>query len=686
MKMMKGMFLVLAVLMSAYVSHAAEKKVLVYTKFGKGFVHKCVKACADTVVSLGKENGFGVDVSDDPAKFTDENLKQYAALVFDNTNNEIFDTEDQKAALQKYIKSGGGFVGIHSTSGGMRKWPWFSALVGGKFKMHAPLQPFTMKIVDKNHPSTSGLGDTWEWTDELYVHDGISKDVHVLVEADVTSLKTGKKDGGWEKEIGSKTVPITWCHKVQGGREWFTALGHEPKYYDDPVFRKHILGGIMWAMGSEVKTGNAGKVNLMTLDPGHFHAGLVQKDMYDQVDPVVHVYAPEGPDLQEHLNRIEGYNKRAANPTHWQEQVYAGNDFLEKMISGKPGNVVVLSGNNAKKTKYILACVDAGLNVLADKPMAITPDDYVLLKKAFERAREKGVLLYDIMTERYEITTILQKELSRVPEVFGEQEKGTPEDPAVTKESVHHYFKYVSGKPLKRPAWFFDVTQQGEGIVDVTTHLVDLVQWECFPGQILDCDKDIEIVSAKRWVTKITPEQFKKATGLDTYPDYLKKDTGGDNVLNVYGNGEFVYKLKGICVKISVKWNFEPPQGAQDTHYSIMRGSRSDLVIRQGQDQNYKPVLFVEKKSSVTDGEFEKALKEAIAKIGGSYPGVDLKKGTKGWEVVVPDNYKVGHEAHFAQVTEKYLNFLAEGKMPDWEVPNMIAKYFTIMKAYGKSR
>ena len=231
-------------------------------------------------------------------------------------------------------------------------------------------------------------------------------------------------------------------------------------------------------------TGAKNEVQLMTLDPGHFHAALVQKTMYDQVDPVVYVYAPEGPDVKDHLARIEAYNNREENPTSWEEKVYTGPDFLEKMIEQKPGNVVVISGNNAKKTEYIMQSVSAGLNVLADKPMVISPEEFPKLEKAFEVAAENNVLLYDIMTERYEVTTILQRELSKIPEVFGGLVTGTAENPAITKESVHHFFKYVSGQALKRPAWFFDVSQQGEGMVDVTTHLVDLIQWEAFPEVI----------------------------------------------------------------------------------------------------------------------------------------------------------------------------------------------------------
>ncbi|MCK5702065.1 MAG: Gfo/Idh/MocA family oxidoreductase, partial [Cyclobacteriaceae bacterium] len=272
----------------------------------------------------------------------------------------------------------------------------------------------------------------------------------------------------------------------------------------------------------------------MTLDPGHFHAALVQKMELEGVDPTVYVFAPDGPDVQDHLNRIKGFNTRAENPTNWIEEVYTGPDFFEKLIQDKPGNIMVVSGNNARKTEYIKKTVAAGINVLADKPMVINSQDFDMLKEAFAFAKKNNVLLYDIMTERHEITTILQKELSQASEVFGTFKKGTVENPAVTKESVHHFFKYVSGNPIKRPAWFFDVSKQGEGIVDVTTHLVDMIQWACFPGQIIEYEKDIEVLNAKRWATELTPSMFNRVTHLEEYPDYLNTYLIKDSVLNVY--------------------------------------------------------------------------------------------------------------------------------------------------------
>jgi predicted dehydrogenase len=315
-------------------------------------------------------------------------------------------------------------------------------------------------------------------------------------------------------------------------------------------------------------------VKLLTVDPGHFHAALIQKTSYPEIDSVVHVYAPAGPDLDLHLGRINSYNTRTDAPTNWAVQTHTGSDFFEQMIASKPGNVVVLSGNNQRKTEYIVKSLEAGLNVFADKPMVINTQGFESLKKAFDLAAEKKLLLYDIMTERFEISTVLQRELSMLPEVFGTLEKGTAEQPAITKESVHHFYKFVSGSVLTRPAWFMDASQQGDGIVDVTTHLVDLVQWEAFPEQTIDYNKDIVITSAKRWPTAMTLSQFKAITKLDGFPDYLSANIVNDTVLNADSNGEIIYQLKGVFAKASVIWNYKAPEGTGDTHYSIMRGTK----------------------------------------------------------------------------------------------------------------
>ena len=424
-------------------------------------------------------------------------------------------------------------------------------------------------------------------------------------------------------------------------------------------------------------------IKFMTVDPGHFHAALVQKKMYDQISPEVSVYAPEGPDVRQHIDRINSYNTRPADPTKWNEIVYTGGDFFEKMLADKPGNVVVLSGNNRKMAEYISKSVCAGLNVLADKPMIISPDDFPDLVESFRIASERGILLYDIMTERYEISTILQKELSGKGEIFGNLLKGSEKDPAVTKVSVHHFSKIVSGSSLIRPAWFFDVNQQGEGIVDVTTHLVDLVQWECCPEQLLDTS-DIEMVSARRWPTLLSKDEFRGVTGLNDYPDYLNKNTEGGKLI-VYSNGEMNYKIRDIYAKVSVEWKYQAPPGGGDTHYSVMRGTICDLIIRQGPEEKFLPTLYIENVKGISFNDFSLKLKAALATL--PYDSLSVEEVSKNsLKIIIPDKYRVTHEDHFGQVTAKFLEYLTEGKLPEWEVSNMITKYYTTTSALKLSR
>lgn len=428
-----------------------------------------------------------------------------------------------------------------------------------------------------------------------------------------------------------------------------------------------------------------GSVRLITLAPGHFHASLVQKVMYPEVSPVVWVYAPSGPDLDEHLKRIEGYNSRPGDPTDWQQKLYTGSDFLARMLSEKPGNVVVIAGNNREKIDYIDGSLNAGLNVLADKPMCIDAAGFEKLKESFKTAEQKHLLLYDVMTERYEITTVLQKALVNDPAVFGQLVKGTLEEPAVTKESVHHLFKYVSDNPLRRPAWFFDTAQQGEGIVDITTHLVDLIQWESFPEQTIDLT-DIKMLRARRWPTVVTREQFIQVTSLNDFPEYLRGRLNDEDALLDYANGELNYTLKGVHAKVSVVWNFEAPAGTGDTHFSIIRGTKANVIIRQGKEENYRPELYVEAVGETDRAALAAALQQAINKLQTTYSGLELREEGSRWHIPIPDRHRTDHEAHFGQVMEKFLMFLRAGKLPSWETPNTIAKYYTTIQALELAR
>ncbi|MCS6852663.1 MAG: hypothetical protein NZ700_16020 [Gemmataceae bacterium] len=416
-------------------------------------------------------------------------------------------------------------------------------------------------------------------------------------------------------------------------------------------------------------------VQFITLAPGHFHAALVHQQMYPGVAPRVHVYAPLGDDLLAHVHRILAFNTRPNQPTRWELEIHACPDFLPRLVSEKPGNAVVLAGRNRDKIDFILAALNAGFHVLADKPWIIRAEDQPKLESALALAEERGLVAFDMMTERHEITSILQKELIHDAAVFGTILPGTETEPGVYMESVHFIKKRVAGAPLRRPAWFFDTTQVGEGLADVGTHLVDLVHWTLFPTPDLDHRRDLRVLSARRWPTVISRTDFESVTGQTDFPDFLAPYLQADG-LHFVCNTQVSYTLRGIHVTLEVRWDYESKVGGGDTHRAVYRGSRSRLEVRQGPEENYRPELYVVPNSAAEAAAVAAALKRRVSAWQADYPGVQCRDRSDGWQVLVPDVYRVGHEAHFAQVTRQFLGYLRQpGSLPKWERPLMLAKY-----------
>jgi len=412
-------------------------------------------------------------------------------------------------------------------------------------------------------------------------------------------------------------------------------------------------------------------IQLMTLDPGHFHAALVQKEMYPGVAARSHVYAPLGPDLIAHLNRIAGFNHRAGAPTAWEVEVHADDHFLDRMLKERPGNVVILSGRNRRKIDYLLAAVQAGLHVLADKPWIIRGADLGKLQTALDEADKRGLVALDIMTERHEITSILQRQLVNDRAVFGTIVPGDDKSPGVFMESVHYLRKQVAGVPLRRPPWFFDIHEQGEALSDVGTHLVDLAMWIVFPEQAIDHAKDIQLLSARRWPTELTRGQFTDVTGESDFPAFLADAVQGGR-LPYFCNNFVAYTLRGMHVQLNVLWDYQADAGGGDTHLAVVRGTQARVEVRQGREENFRPELYVVPNDPATVGTIAAAVTKAVA----SHAGVTVEpQGERLW-VRIPDQYRVGHEAHFAEVTREFLAYHADRrKLPTWEKPNMLAKY-----------
>jgi predicted dehydrogenase len=426
-------------------------------------------------------------------------------------------------------------------------------------------------------------------------------------------------------------------------------------------------------------TGEAGEIELIVLAPGHFHASLLQKSEMEQVNKQVHIYSQEeNAGLAQYLSAIESFNAREAAPTAWESTVYTGSDYLERMLSDHKGNVVILAGNNRDKTEYILASIDAGLNVLSDKPMAINQSDFHLLEAAYENSVENGVYLYDMMTERYDMLNIIEKELVADVDLFGELQQGTADEPAVFMESTHHFFKTVAGSPLIRPAWYYDVEQQGEGIADVTTHLIDQLFWKCFPDQVIDYkNNEIADITAEHWPTEITLPQFTSSTNEVEFPDYLQKYLDGD-LLKVYANGTLSFTVRGHHTGLKVLWNWEAPQGGGDTFKSVIRGTKAILRTEQGSEQGFVKQLYVQRPEGVEERLFEANLKASIERLQVGYPFLSYEKTASGdtYLIYIPVENREGHEAHFKYVAERYFKYLVDRDMPDWEKTNTLAKYY----------
>jgi type 1 glutamine amidotransferase len=247
-----ALILVLVAVVLVPMCAAAQARVLVYTRNytpdGKGYVHDNIASSVEAIRKMGGEKGFAIDVSNDPTVFTDSNLKQYAALVFSNSNNEAFSSDEQRNAFKKYIESGGGFVGLHSASGSERNWPYFWSVLGGKFVVHPKMQTFTVQVADPQFAAVKGVPANFEWTDECYFIDHLNPDIHPVLVTDRTKLSYLDLMKVDITEF-QNPLPLAWYHQFDGGREFYLALGHNKEDYANPILYGIIENGIVWAMG-----------------------------------------------------------------------------------------------------------------------------------------------------------------------------------------------------------------------------------------------------------------------------------------------------------------------------------------------------------------------------------------------------------------------------------------------------
>jgi predicted dehydrogenase len=417
---------------------------------------------------------------------------------------------------------------------------------------------------------------------------------------------------------------------------------------------------------------------LAFLEPGHFHAALTLREPHPRVSDEVVVYAAAGPgdsdgggEVAELLDLLAAFNRRSQHPTRWRPVVRAGPEPLERLLKERPGDVVILAGRNDRKMALVRRLHDAGFHVLADKPW---------ITRAGALADVRHVLgggshVMEMMTGRHAPAAAVAERLVSEPEVFGDFDTAGAEPP-IRLASVHHLEKAVNGAPLRRPPWFFDVRVQGDGLADIPTHLVD--QAQRLLRSRAATDGAAELVAARRWSTLVPRALFARVTGVAGFPPDLRADVDGD-VLAYAGNAELVFRLRGVRVHLTTRWDLTEAPGGGDAHDAVIDGTVSRIRIEQGPRTGFRRRLVVAPRRNARN--VGAALERALAAWQPVYPGIAVVGGPEGFEIEIPDAPGTGHESQFPLVLDEFLRAVDGGLGRDARAGETLAKYELLARA-----
>lgn len=277
MKKLISVFLLILFFFSCTNNNSKGKPIILVFSKTTGFRHTSIAVGKEAIIRLGTENGFYVDTTENAEKFAEDSLKKYAAVIFLNTTGDILNYR-QEAAFERFIQAGGGFAGIHSATDTEYDWIWYARLVGGNFESHPKIQPAKINVVDKNHPSTKHLPDVWERTDEWYNFKKLNKDVNVLLKIDETSYQGGKN---------GDNHPMAWYHEYDGGRAFYTELGHTEESYTEPNYLKHILSGIQYAIGDNKLDYSKAKTEFPPDEKFFYKTTLTQGEFFEPTEMTI---------------------------------------------------------------------------------------------------------------------------------------------------------------------------------------------------------------------------------------------------------------------------------------------------------------------------------------------------------------------------------------------------------------
>jgi len=418
---------------------------------------------------------------------------------------------------------------------------------------------------------------------------------------------------------------------------------------------------------------------LMFLDPGHFHAALTLRERHPLVSDEVVVFVSEGPgeggggrEVAEFLDLLAAFNRRPQRPTRWRAVVRAGPEPLARLLQERPGDVVILAGRNDRKMALVRRLHDGGLHVLADKP-------WITSASALPDVRHVlagGARVMEMMTGRHAATSSVAERLVREPEVFGGFDTGG-EDLPIRLASVHHLEKSVNGAPLRRPPWFFDVRIQGDGLADIPTHLVDQAQ-RLVGAHGGAADRAAELLTVRRWSTPVPRALFARVTGLANFPPELRADVEGD-VLAYAGNAELSFRLRGVGVHLTTRWDLTEAAGGGDAHSATVVGTASRVRIEQGPSTGFRRRLFVEPRGN--GSRLGAALQRVMTAWQPEHPGLTAVATPEGFEIVIPAGPGTGHEGQFPLVLDEFLRAIDGGRWPDERATDTLAKYELLARA-----
>ena len=412
---------------------------------------------------------------------------------------------------------------------------------------------------------------------------------------------------------------------------------------------------------------------LLFLEPGHFHAALTLRVANPRIDPVVHLYARPGPERDAFVALVRAFNARDDQPTDWQVRVHESADPGRALIEDRRGDIVVLAGRTRPKLGTIARLHRAGLHVLADKPWltdsAALPD--------LDRVTGGGPLAMDIMTSRHETVARLTRKMAADPDLLGPLH-GQADAPAIDIQSVHHLLKVVNGAPLRRPAWYYDTRVQGDGLVDIQSHMVDQAQWIVGDGPGFRFDEDVALADARRWDTPVPLGLFRASTGLGAFPEALEPQVDA-GVLQLACNGEIRYRLRGVPVRQRAEWGQREPDGGGDMHRTTVRGEHAVLTARTGPETGFRGELHVAPRDPGAG--FDARLSERLAAWAAEMPGLAHRPSPLGREIVIPDALHTPHEAHFAMVLEEFLDLLDADGWPAVLAMRIRTRYTLLARA-----